>query len=112
MNKTMIRRAILDSFRKLNPRTQAENPVMFLVYLSAIAVTCLWLAGLFGWQDAASGYTLAVAVILWFTCLFANFAEAIAEGRGKAQADSLRKAKRTLKPAASSLWRPWSRSRW
>ncbi len=96
MNKTMIRRAILDSFRKLNPRTQAENPVMFLVYLSAIAVTCLWLAGLFGWQDAASGYTLAVAVILWFTCLFANFAEAIAEGRGKAQADSLRKAKKDI----------------
>ena len=96
MNKTMIRRAILDSFRKLNPRTQAENPVMFLVYLSAIAVTCLWLAGRFGWQDAASGYTLAVAVILWFTCLFANFAEAIAEGRGKAQADSLRKAKKDI----------------
>ncbi len=96
MNKTMIRRAILDSFRKLNPRTQAENPVMFLVYLSAITVTCLWLAGLFGWQDAASGYTLAVAVILWFTCLFANFAEAIAEGRGKAQADSLRKAKKDI----------------
>ncbi len=93
MNKTMIRRAILDSFRKLNPRTQAE---MFLVYLSAITVTCLWLAGLFGWQDAASGYTLAVAVILWFTCLFANFAEAIAEGRGKAQADSLRKAKKDI----------------
>ena len=96
MNKTMIRRAILDSFRKLNPRTQAENPVMFLVYLSAITVTCLWLAGLFGWQDAASGYTLAGAVILWFTCLFANFAEAIAEGRGKAQADSLRKAKKDI----------------
>ena len=92
----MIERAVRDSFVKLNPRTQAENPVMFLVYLSAIAVTVLWIIGFFGWQDASSGYTLAVALILWFTCLFANFAEAIAEGRGKAQADSLRKAKKDI----------------
>lgn len=96
MNRSMIERAVRDSFVKLNPRTQAENPVMFLVYLSAIAVTVLWIIGLFGWQDASSGYTLAVALILWFTCLFANFAEAIAEGRGKAQADSLRKAKKDI----------------
>ena len=72
MNRSMIERAVRDSFVKLNPRTQAENPVMFLVYLSAIAVTVLWIIGLFGWQDASSGYTLAVALILWFTCLFAN----------------------------------------
>ncbi|WP_286357242.1 potassium-transporting ATPase subunit KdpB [Faecalibaculum rodentium] len=96
MNRSMIERAVRDSFVKLDPRTQAENPVMFLVYLSAIAVTVLWIIGLFGWQDASSGYTLAVALILWFTCLFANFAEAIAEGRGKAQADSLRKAKKDI----------------
>ncbi|WP_067557977.1 potassium-transporting ATPase subunit KdpB [Faecalibaculum rodentium] len=96
MNRSMIERAVRDSFVKLYPRTQAENPVMFLVYLSAIAVTVLWIIGLFGWQDASSGYTLAVALILWFTCLFANFAEAIAEGRGKAQADSLRKAKKDI----------------
>jgi K+-transporting ATPase ATPase B chain len=54
MNRSMIERAVRDSFVKLDPRTQAENPVMFLVYLSAIAVTVLWIIGLFGWQDASS----------------------------------------------------------
>lgn len=96
MDQSMIKRAVLDSFSKLNPKTQAENPVMFLVYLSAIAVSALWAASFFGWKDASSGYMLAVAVILWFTCLFANFAEAIAEGRGKAQADALRSAKKDI----------------
>ena len=96
MNRSMIERALLDSFAKLNPRTQAQNPVMLVVYLCAIAVTVLWIIGLTGWKDASSGYTFAVALVLWFTCLFANFAEAIAEGRGKAQADSLRKAKKDI----------------
>ena len=69
---------------------------MLLVYISAILTTGLWVVSLFGWKDAPSGYTLAIAVILWFTCLFANFAEAIAEGRGKAQADALRAAKKDV----------------
>ena len=69
---------------------------MLLVYISAILTTGLWIVSLFGWQDASSGYTLAITVILWFTCIFANFAEAIAEGRGKAQADSLRAAKKDV----------------
>lgn len=62
---------------------------MFLVFVSAILTSILWVVSLFGLKDAPSGYTLAIAIILWFTVLFANFAEAIAEGRGKAQADSL-----------------------
>ncbi len=96
MNSTMIKRAVFDSFKKLDPRTQIQNPVMFLVYLSAIAVTLIYLAGWLGFANTHSMYTLTIALLLWFTCLFANFAEAIAEGRGKAQADSLRKAKKDI----------------
>ena len=95
-NKKMLGRAIKDSFIKLDPKTQAQNPVMLLVYLSAVLTSVLWVVSLFGIMDAPSGYTLTIAVILWFTCLFANFAEAIAEGRGKAQADSLRAAKKDV----------------
>ena len=95
-DRQMVTRAIKDSFLKLDPKTQAENPVMLLVYLSAILTTILWIASLFGIQDAPSNYTLAIAIILWFTSIFANFAEAIAEGRGKAQADSLRAAKKDV----------------
>ena len=95
-DKKMIGRAISDSFIKLNPKTQAQNPVMLLVYISAILTTILWIIALCGLKDASAGYTLAIAIILWFTVLFANFAEAIAEGRGKAQADSLRAAKKDV----------------
>lgn len=97
-DKKMIGRAIKDSFIKLNPRTQIQNPVMFLVFISAILTTVLWGASLFGIRDAdaSSGYILAIAVILWLTCLFANFAEAISEGRGKAQADSLRASRKDV----------------
>lgn len=96
-DKKMVIRAIKDSFIKLKPKTQAGNPVMLLVYISAILTTVLWLISLIaGIGDADTGYTCAIAVILWFTVLFANFAEAIAEGRGKAQADSLRKAKKDV----------------
>lgn len=92
-SKSMIKRAIKDSFIKLKPKTQKENPVMLLVYISAILTSLLWIISLFGIKDASSGYTLAIAIILWFTVIFANFAEAIAEGRGKAQADTLRASK-------------------
>lgn len=95
-NKNMLGRAIKDSFVKLNPKTQVQNPVMLLVYISAILTSGLWIVSLFGLKDASSGYTLAIAVILWFTCIFANFAEAIAEGRGKAQADALRASKKDV----------------
>lgn len=106
MDKQMVIRAIKDSFYKLAPKTQAKNPVMLLVYISAILTTALFVISLFGIKDANSGFTLGIAVILWFTVLFANFAEAIAEGRGKAQADSLRAAKKefiTLYPGLDAL---------
>ena len=95
-DKKMLGRAIKDSFVKLNPKTQVQNPVMLLVYISAILTSGLWIVSLFGLKDASSGYTLAIAVILWFTCIFANFAEVIAEGRGKAQADALRASKKDV----------------
>ena len=93
--KTLVR-AVKDSFIKLKPKTQKENPVMLLVYISAILTSVLWIVSLFGIKDAPSGYTLAIAIILWLTVLFSNFAEAIAEGRGKAQADSLRASKKDV----------------
>ena len=95
-DKKLIGRALKDSFVKLNPRTQLQNPVMFLVYLSAILTTVLFIVSLFGIKDEAPWYIAAIAVILWLTSLFANFAEAIAEGRGKAQADSLRAARKDV----------------
>ena len=95
-DRKMLGRAIKDSFVKLSPKTQAKNPVMFLVFVAAILTSILWVVSLFGLKDAPSGYTLAIAVILWFTVLFANFAEAIAEGRGKAQADSLRASRKDV----------------
>lgn len=96
VDKKMLVRAVKDSFIKLKPKTQKENPVMLLVYISAILTSVLWIVSLFGIKDAPSGYTLAIAIILWLTVLFANFAEAIAEGRGKAQADSLRASKKDV----------------
>lgn len=96
VNKKMFSSAVKDSFVKLNPKTQAKNPVMFLVFVSAILTSMLWMISLFGIKDADSGYTLSIAVILWLTVLFANFAEAIAEGRGKAQADSLRASRKDV----------------
>lgn len=95
-DKKTFLRAIKESFLKLNPKVQVQNPVMFLVFVSAILTSLLWALSLVGLKDTQSGYTFAIAVILWFTVLFANFAEAIAEGRGKAQADSLRAAKKDV----------------
>lgn len=92
----MLLRAIKDSFIKLDPRTQTQNPVMLLVYISAILTSILFVFSLFGIKDASTSFTFGIAIILWFTVIFANFAEAIAEGRGKAQADSLRAAKKDV----------------
>ena len=98
-DKKLIGRAIKDSFKKLGFKTQKENPVMFLVYISALLTTLLFIVSLFGVSDsgASSGYIFAIALILWFTVLFANFAEAIAEGRGKAQADAMRAGRKDMK---------------
>jgi potassium-transporting ATPase ATP-binding subunit len=92
----LVRPAIVDSFRKLKPRTQLRNPVMFCVYVGSVLTTILWIAALMGQAEAPSGFILAIALWLWFTVLFANFAEALAEGRSKAQAASLRQAKRDV----------------
>ncbi|WP_322014524.1 potassium-transporting ATPase subunit KdpB [Paraburkholderia sp. J12] len=92
----LVRPAIVDSFRKLKPRTQLRNPVMFCVYVGSILTTILWVAALVGQAEAPAGFILAIALWLWFTVLFANFAEALAEGRSKAQAASLRQAKRDV----------------
>jgi potassium-transporting ATPase ATP-binding subunit len=76
-DKRMVRRAIQDSFSKCNPQIQIKNPVMFIVYVAAIMTTILYFISLFGIKDAQPGFILAIAIILWFTVLFANFAEAI-----------------------------------
>lgn len=98
MQKDMMGRAVRDSFTKLDPRVQIQNPVMFLVWLSAVMTSVLAVASIFGVQDAGvpTYYVVAIAVILWLTDLFSNFAEALAEGRGKAPADSLRAAKKDV----------------
>lgn len=96
VDSKMISRALKDSFIKLAPKTQLANPVMFLVYVSAILTSGLFVLALFGIKDAPTGFILGIAIVLWFTVLFANFAEAIAEGRGKAQADALRMAKKDV----------------
>ena len=89
-DKRIMTRALKDSLIKLDPREQIKNPVMFMVYVSAILTLVMFVFSLAGIRDAKPWFILAVSVILWFTDLFGNFAEAIAEGRGKAQADALR----------------------
>src|SRR5271165_4204158 len=90
----ITRRALIDSVYKLDPRVQLRNPVMFVVLVGAVITTIEFLRSLFDSSLADDrGFTLIVAIWLWFTVLFANFAEAMAEGRGKAQADTLRKTR-------------------
>ena len=96
INKKIIVDATVQSLVKLNPKVQIKNPVMFVVYLGAVFTTVLFFLSLGGIKDSSSGYILAVSVILWFTSLFGNFAEAIAEGRGRAQAESLKRARRDV----------------
>jgi len=94
--------------RKLDPRIQIRNPVMFVTMVGAAVTAVLFVQALVGQGEAPAGFILAVSAWLWFTVLFANFAEALAEGRGKAQADALRRnrqevvAHRVLEPD----WRP------
>ncbi len=93
----IVRRAALDAVRKLNPIHQLRNPVMFTVWICSAFTTGLWLQALGGHGEERPGFILAIALCLWFTLLFANFAEAMAEGRGKAQADALRRAKKDVR---------------
>ena len=93
--RELYQRAVLDSFIKLNPRWMVRNPVMFVVEVGSLLTTCLWIQALFGYGEAPTGFIGGVALWLWFTVLFANFSEAVAEGRGKAQAEALRKTRQT-----------------
>jgi K+-transporting ATPase ATPase B chain len=93
MNSAIVRHAIIDSFIKLNPGWMVRNPVMFVVEVGSILTTGLWIQALTGKGEAPTGFIGAVAIWLWFTVLFANFSEALAEGRGKAQAEALRKTR-------------------
>ena len=109
MRRELYQRAILESFVKLNPRAMARNPVMFVVEVGSVLTTLLWVQALFGRGEAPAAFIGAVTIWLWFTVLFANFAEAVAEGRGKAQAEALRRtrhqtqAKRLLQPVDAVL---------
>ncbi|MED5614984.1 potassium-transporting ATPase subunit KdpB [Janthinobacterium sp. P210005] len=95
-DSALIGPAVVDAFKKLDPRTQWRSPVMFVVYVGSIITTLLAIQALNGQGEAPFGFIVAVAVWLWFTVLFANFAEALAEGRSKAQAASLRALKQTV----------------
>lgn len=96
VTRSIFKRALVDACVKLLPQYQWKNPVMFVVYAGSILTTILWVQALSGHGEAPAGFILAVTLWLWFTVLFANFAEAIAEGRSKAQADALRAAKRDI----------------
>src|SRR5499426_747802 len=100
----IVRQAIVDSFTKLDPRHQVKNPVMFVVEVGSVLTTLLFFQALVGYGEAPAGFILAISLWLWFTVVFANFAEAMAEGRGKAQADTLRRARRDVQ--AKKLSRP------
>ena len=92
--REIYQRAIWESFIKLDPRVEVRNPVMFVVEVGSVLTTVLWVQAMFGQGEAPAGFIGAVAIWLWFTVLFANFAEAVAEGRGKAQAEALRKTRK------------------
>src|SRR5580698_8564513 len=95
-DRALILRALADSFRKLSPRLQFRNPVMFVVFVCSVLTSLLWVQALTGHGEAPTGFIFWVSVWLWFTLLFANFAEALAEGRGKAQAASLRSSRKDV----------------
>ena len=121
LDPALVKPAIISAFGKLDPRVQWRNPVMFVVYVGSIITSILWLQALGGQVGGPSaaggvgestGFILAIALWLWFTVLFANFAEAMAEGRSKAQASALRGmkkktiAKKLEQPQHGSSWHP------
>ncbi|MBV9947912.1 MAG: potassium-transporting ATPase subunit KdpB, partial [Myxococcales bacterium] len=93
---SIVRRAAVDALRKLDPRHQLKNPVMFVVEVGSVLTSGLFVQALAGHGEAPAGFILAISLWLWFTVIFANFAEAMAEGRGKAQADALRKSRKDI----------------
>lgn len=95
-DRDLVVKAITDSFRKLSPKQQFRNPVMFVVFVCSVLTTLLWVQALTGHGEAPTGFIFWVTVWLWFTLLFANFAEALAEGRGKAQAAALRSSRKDV----------------
>ena len=101
----IVRRALWDSLVKLNPKTMMGNPVMFVVEIGSVITTALLFKG-----GAAFWFNLQITLWLWFTVLFANFAEAMAEGRGKAQAETLRKARSETMANRARWQRPWKKS--
>ena len=112
LESALVVPAVVDAFKKLTPRAQWRSPVMFVVYVGSVITTLLFIQSLLGTGEARPGFILAVAVWLWFTVLFANFAESLAEGRSKAQAASLRAlkqavmAKKLAVPKHGSGWLP------
>ena len=108
----LARPAVVDAFKKLDPRVQWRNPVMFVVYVGSIITSGLFVQAVTGKGEASALFILAIALWLWFTVLFANFAEALAEGRSKAQAASLRSlkketwAKKLEQPVSTAKWLP------
>jgi K+-transporting ATPase ATPase B chain len=106
----LMREAAWESFKRLTPRYQLRNPVMFVVWLGSLLTTGLFIQALVGQGEAPAGFILAISLWLWFTVLFANFAEAMAEGRGKAQADALRGLRKTV--WAKKLHEPRFGAKW
>src|SRR5215813_12121021 len=110
VTRSILKTALVDSIVKLLPQQQWKNPVMFVVYVGSFLTTILWIQALAGHGEAPASFILAVTLWLWFTVLFANFAEAVAEGRSKAQAAALRSAKRDIlakrldKPQRTASW--------
>src|ERR1700759_4410658 len=97
LDKKMLGPALVETLKKLDPRLQSRNPVMFVVYVGTLATLALWVQALFGRGETSAAFILAIAVWLAFTVLFANFAEALAEGRSRAQAASLRSGKHKVR---------------
>jgi potassium-transporting ATPase ATP-binding subunit len=106
--RRIFRRAVVDAFTKLDPRHMVRNPVMFVVEVGSLLTTLLWLQSIRGHAEASTIFIGLVAIWLWFTVLFANFSEALAEGRGKAQAEALRRARQQT--TARRLQRPEHRA--
>src|SRR5438105_12254829 len=105
-DKSILGSAVVESFRKLAPQLVAKNPVMFVVEIGSVLTTGLWVRDVLspGPGAAPTWFTLAVSIWLWFTVLFANFAEAVAEGRGKAQADTLRRMRQDTVARKVRYW--------
>ena len=113
LEPTLVRQALLDAVKKLSPMVQWRNPVMFIVWVGSLLTTLLAIAMAGGALTGSATFTAAVSIWLWFTVLFANFAEAMAEGRSKAQANSLKGVKKTAfatcrrKICAKATWCWW-----